>query len=95
MTYAEKLEDARWKAKRHEILLRDGFKCRDCGQTPVSPQVHHCYYRGDPWDVPNALLLTLCPSCHRERQEIEDRAHRTVSAMMATNRLADLRTLFP
>lgn len=72
MTYAEKLRDPRWQKKRLQILERDEFKCRDCGDETNTLHVHHCHYIGsDPWHTPNALLLTVCGDCHTRRQELE------------------------
>jgi hypothetical protein len=95
MTYAEKLLLPEWGAKRQKILERDGFACRDCGAKDRPLEVHHCWYRGEPWDTPDALLLTVCDTHHRERQAIEDAAHRHIAAFCATTSLVDLRTLFP
>lgn len=36
MTYAEKLLDPLWKAKRHWIIRRDDFKCTKCAKTNVN-----------------------------------------------------------
>jgi len=72
MTYAEKLKDPRWQRKRLEIMERDGFACRDCKSTEKTLEVHHCAYRGgDPWQTPDALLMTLCSECHHLRQSTE------------------------
>ena len=73
MTYAEKLRDPKWQRKRLEIMKRDGFGCRDCGETTKTLHVHHCYYgKCEPWEVRSELLLTLCWECHEMRQEQED-----------------------
>ena len=69
------LEDRRWKARREEILERDGHKCTWCGRTDHL-QVHHkCYYRypdgrmAEPWDYPDSKLITLCDDCHKKYHE--------------------------
>jgi 5-methylcytosine-specific restriction endonuclease McrA len=73
MTYAEKLQDPRWAVKRRKIMTRDNFTCRDCKTAGKRVQVHHCHYtRGNPWDTPDELLLTLCEDCHLPRQELEE-----------------------
>lgn len=66
MTYAEKLKDPRWQKKRLEILERDSFTCRHCGDKEKELHVHHAYYeRGmDPWDYKDHMLFTLCKYCH-------------------------------
>lgn len=73
--YSEKLKHPNWQRKRLEILNRDGFKCRACGDTEETLHVHHLFYvKGrDPWDYPNASLVTLCHVCHDvEHEDIKD-----------------------
>lgn len=84
-TYAEKLKDPRWYFKRTEILERDDYTCRDCGKKEIPLQVHHCaYYGKDPWDAPNDVLLSLCETCHWNRQESDDAAHLILGRILAT-----------
>jgi 5-methylcytosine-specific restriction endonuclease McrA len=64
MNYSEKLKDRRWKVKRLRILIRDRFKCAICGKVSERNQVHHLKYSGDPWDVDDKDLITLCKYCH-------------------------------
>lgn len=45
-------------------MQRDEFKCRYCGDTKSSLNVHHLGYIGDPWDAPNEKLVTLCEKHH-------------------------------
>lgn len=67
--YTQKLRDPRWQKKRLEIMERDDWKCRGCGDTEETLNVHHLVYNnetGDPWDVPSDSLITLCEACHNE-----------------------------
>ena len=65
MNYKEKLLDPRWQKKRLEILSRDNFQCTACGSKEKTLHVHHRYYgRGDPWDIADEALITLCNKCH-------------------------------
>lgn len=66
MTYAEKLKDPRWQKKRLEVLNRDEFTCRYCGDTKTTLHVHHLYYSkgAEPWDYDECELLTVCEDCH-------------------------------
>lgn len=73
MGYKEKLLDPRWQKKRLEIFERDAFACRYCGDKSKTLHVHHLKYDGDPWDVPEKYLLTVCEECHQE--EHENRRH--------------------
>lgn len=77
-TYATKLKDPRWQKKRLEILERDNWTCRYCGDTESTLHVHHIFYlkNKEIWDYPNHYYLTLCGSCHgkergRELYEFE------------------------
>lgn len=42
--YSEKLKDPRWQKKRLEILNRDEFACRFCGDNKSTLNVHHISY---------------------------------------------------
>lgn len=70
-TYSEKLRDPRWQKKRLEILSRDEFTCQHCQCKTRTLHVHHLgYVKGrEPWDYPDAALLTLCESCHEAEGE--------------------------
>jgi len=64
-TYAEKLKDPRWQKCRLRALERDGFMCRQCGDTETTLHVHHLGYHGDPWEAPDKELETICKNCHK------------------------------
>lgn len=66
ISYKEKLKDPRWQKKRLEILSRDNFKCKKCGDEESTLHVHHyVYLKGlDPWEYKNRDLDTLCKDCH-------------------------------
>lgn len=68
MKYSEKLRDPRWQRKRLEILSRDNFTCRLCGDAKNTLHVHHIFYtRGaEPWDHQNDVLVTVCVDCHED-----------------------------
>jgi hypothetical protein len=68
LTYAEKLLDPKWKAKRVEILERDKYKCQGCGKRDTLLDIHHQYYcsNREPWDYPNWNFVPLCRQCHVE-----------------------------
>ena len=68
MTYSEKLKDPRWQKKRLEILDRDGWACRECGNAERTLHVHHTQYaeRTDPWDYQDTCYVVLCDICHKE-----------------------------
>jgi len=64
MEYKNKLKDPRWQKKRLKIFERDGWKCKECGHDDLELHVHHEKYGGDPWDIPDKFLKTLCKTCH-------------------------------
>lgn len=65
MTYSQKLKDPRWQKKRLEILNRDNFTCRYCGDAKTELHIHHLSYNGEPWQQHNDKLVTLCKHCHK------------------------------
>ena len=71
--YSEKLQDPKWQKKRLEVMNRDGFKCRFCGNDQDTLNVHHLKYVGNPWEVDNDYLITLCEKCHEN--ESKNRGH--------------------
>ncbi len=76
--YAKKLKHPKWQKKRLQILNRDKFTCKLCGDTETTLHVHHKYYEDgcDPWEYPNTALVTLCEHCHVEveskKEDIDD-----------------------
>lgn len=64
--YSEKLKHPKWQRKRLEIMQRDDFKCKMCYDTETTLHIHHLEYSdGDPWDIENEKLITLCEDCHK------------------------------
>lgn len=64
MTYAEKLKDPRWQKKRLEILNRDNWRCRLCGDMGATLHIHHLKYNKNPWDSDSDDLICYCKHCH-------------------------------
>lgn len=66
LTYSEKLRDPRWQKMRLQIMERDGFKCRECGDQTKTLNVHHRWYEKGkaPWEYDDFALMTLCEECH-------------------------------
>jgi hypothetical protein len=62
--YLKKLKDPRWQKKRLEIMKRDEWKCRFCGDKSTTLNIHHLEYKGEPWESPNEKLITVCEDCH-------------------------------
>lgn len=84
ITYADKLRDPRWQKKRLKIMERDGYACRDCGCKDAMITVHHTYYaKGGPWETPDECLMTLCDTCHAERQICENDIRQSIGLIVA------------
>lgn len=66
--HAEKLKHPKWQRKRLEVMERDGFICRDCGDSDKTLNVHHLFYvkNREVWDYPLFSLKTLCKDCHSD-----------------------------
>lgn len=73
MTYLEKLQDSRWKAKRDAVTARDLFTCRQCGCKDRTLDVHHIYYQWgrEPWEYHEDELITLCRLCHGSLEDLK------------------------
>jgi hypothetical protein len=64
--YMEKLRDPRWQRKRLEVLQAADWKCRTCGCSDRTLNVHHKKYRfgAEPWEYDIGELEVLCDTCH-------------------------------
>lgn len=71
VNYSDLLQCFEWKFKRLQILLRDCYKCFDCGLVKLDNHVHHTYYLKDhlPWIIEDQALTTLCYKCHVNRHQ--------------------------
>ncbi len=89
-TYSDLLKHPKWQQKRLEILNRDSFTCKGCGETELTLHVHHfTYQKGQkPWEYDNSNFITLCENCHAEEELFVKFQH---EGFVKLNRL----TLFP
>jgi hypothetical protein len=85
--YGEKLKDPRWQKLRLEILERDEWACRSCGNTENTLHVHHTHYvQGlEPWDYVDEqqFLVTLCCDCHEEESSALSSAKQSLFASLS------------
>jgi uncharacterized CHY-type Zn-finger protein len=67
-SYSDKLRDPCWQKKRLQVLSRDDWTCKLCGDSETTLNVHHKEYVSglNPWDYSNKQLVTLCEDCHKE-----------------------------
>jgi len=75
--YSSQYLDPRWQKKRLEVMQRDEFKCRDCGDADSQLHVHHLMYFKNRmvWDYDDKLLVCLCDSCHVSRHSNNETEH--------------------
>lgn len=68
MSYSDLLKNPKWQKKRLEILSRDEFTCRTCGNVNETLHVHHSKYirNKNPWEYKDLFLITLCETCHNK-----------------------------
>lgn len=72
--YAQKLLDPRWQKKRLKILERDGFRCKLCGDEKTTLHIHHKKYSGEPWEVDDEDLDSVCKDCHKLLEALKKRS---------------------
>lgn len=80
--YLAKLRDPRWQRRRLAIFERDAWMCQRCSAKDVTLHVHHIWYDGEPWDVPDEALLTLCETCHAEEGPARAEAEQQLLAVL-------------
>lgn len=76
MNYQEQIKHPNWQKKRLEIMNRDGFTCRSCGNCmDLILHVHHLVYYKNKliWEYDNDDLITLCEYCHEIYHNIYDK----------------------
>jgi hypothetical protein len=81
--YSEKLRDPRWQRRRLEVMQRDDFRCKCCGDALSTLNVHHLMYVKEPWDCPLEKLETLCERCHEWRSAIGKRISNMPTALIS------------
>lgn len=66
MTYQEQLKSPLWQKFRLEILQRDHFRCRCCGNDKDQLHTHHLYYLPKTllWEYDMDGVVSVCPACH-------------------------------
>jgi len=52
---------------RLDVMQRDNFTCRLCGDAKTTLNIHHTEYsKGEPWEIDIDTLFTVCEHCHTE-----------------------------
>lgn len=68
MSYGDYLRSDHWKSIRAAVLLRDRYKCRQCGSR-YRLQVHHLTYENRGTENPDELI-TYCRRCHEHEHRV-------------------------
>lgn len=57
-------------------MQRDNFRCQMCGSFESTLHIHHISYNtGNPWEIHDNALITLCEDCHEhETEAVKDEA---------------------
>jgi hypothetical protein len=68
LTWKEQYRHPNWQRRRLQILERDKFTCRRCGDKDSMLHVHHLKYRKNSyiWEAKGKDMITLCEKCHDE-----------------------------
>ena len=61
--YAERRESKEWAILKNQVLRRDRYRCRLCGEGDVVLHVHHATYKNYAAERLEDLI-TLCSVCH-------------------------------
>jgi hypothetical protein len=71
LTWEEQYLHPNWQRRRLQILKRDRYTCRICGDVETTLHVHHIRYDKNKWiwDVHEIYLVTLCDPCHEAEHE--------------------------
>ena len=69
--YSKSLNNEYWREVRRKVLLRDDFKCVQCG-SKLFLEVHHSTYYVNGLSIVGCelehleKLMTLCSNCHKK-----------------------------
>lgn len=84
-SYSDKLKDPRWQKKRLKILERDKWTCRLYQRDDKTLHIHHEKYKGNPWDIEDEYLKTVCCFCHEIIEENKKREFSTIHTEFTSN----------
>lgn len=97
MDYKAQYKDPRWQKKRLEILERDKFTCRACGNKEKTLHVHHSHYEKglNIWDDDyTAHLYCLCEDCHGSWHQFKNDIDYCISLIGVGDNFKDLGFLY-
>lgn len=73
-SYSKKLTSPYWQRRRLEIMQRDEFACRFCGDKTEELHIHHTLYIAgkEPWEYDEKYLITVCHACHEDEEKMKE-----------------------
>ena len=73
--WSSAFRDSRWQKKRLQVMERDKWTCRSCGERGegITLNVHHIFYEKGraPWEYDDDMLVTWCEDCHTSRHKLQ------------------------
>jgi hypothetical protein len=65
--------DRRWRRIREQVVIRDRYKCADCGNFCTAPRDAHVdHVDGNAHNNDLSNLVTRCASCHSKKTASRD-----------------------
>lgn len=95
--YSSKLKDPRWQRRRLEVLQRDEFTCRMCGDSKSTLHVHHKrYVKGrQPWEYEGRDLVSVCEACHEDAHQVMYEAIQLMASLSLDNMPWSIQSVLP
>lgn len=96
MDYKRQLASPLWQRKRLQIMERDDFECKLCGDKESELHVHHKSYGewGKPWEVPDDQLICYCVFCHFVVEDVKKYFGEEVKVMLRGLNIGEFRKYF-
>ncbi|RZV12546.1 DNA directed RNA polymerase subunit P/RPABC4 [Natrinema hispanicum] len=66
MGWTDSQYPSNWNSIRKEVLERDGYQCKSCGETEKELHVHHVEPLSEGGSNSKNNLKTLCHPCHED-----------------------------
>ena len=70
---------------RKAVILRDGYKCRECGKSNTVLEVHHIKPKRFGGSNTLGNLITLCSKCHQKTEGVEEQYMQKYFAILASS----------
>lgn len=70
---------------RKAVILRDGYKCRECGKFNTVLEVHHIKPKRFGGSNTLGNLITLCSKCHQKTEGVEEQYMQKYFAILTSS----------